>query len=235
MDNHELLEQFSGLSTPQIVDASVRQNQPLRIAPPGLRSLISGSKLAGKALPVRHYGSVDVFLEVMNLAKAGDVLIIDNGGRSDEGCIGDLTVLEAKVSALAGIVHWGFHRDTTELVEIGLPLFSYGSCPAGPLRSDPREPEVFSSARFGDFLVTGEDAVFADDDGAVFVPLQNIEVLLSTAKEIRDIERGQAELLGRGENLRVQLRFDEFLAKRSADTSFTFREHLRQIGGAMEE
>ena len=102
MENHKLSEQFSKLSTPQIVDACMRQNQPLRIAPPRLRSLIAGSKLAGRALPVRHYGSVDVFLEVMNLAKAGDVLVIDNGGRSDEGCIGDLTVLEAKVSALAG-------------------------------------------------------------------------------------------------------------------------------------
>jgi regulator of RNase E activity RraA len=163
------------------------------------------------------------------------VLVIDNGGRPDEGCIGDLTALEAKSSALAGIVHWGFHRDTPELVEIGLPLFSYGSCPAGPIRSDPRESEVFSSARFGDFLATGQDAVFADDDGAVFVTFQIVKEILSTAREIRDIERGQAELFHRGKNLRMQLRFDDYLSKRTADPSYTFREHLRQIGGAMEE
>jgi hypothetical protein len=37
-------------------------------------------------LPVRHYGSVDVFLEAFGRAQAGDVPVIDNGGRSDEAC-----------------------------------------------------------------------------------------------------------------------------------------------------
>jgi hypothetical protein len=60
MNNLDLAKRFSNLSTPQIVDACVRQDLPLRIAPPGIRSLIPGSKLAGRALPVRHYGSVDV-------------------------------------------------------------------------------------------------------------------------------------------------------------------------------
>jgi 4-hydroxy-4-methyl-2-oxoglutarate aldolase len=39
----------------------------------------------------------------MEKAEPGDVLVIDNGGRMDEGCIGDLTVLEAQASGLAGI------------------------------------------------------------------------------------------------------------------------------------
>jgi 4-hydroxy-4-methyl-2-oxoglutarate aldolase len=34
----------------------------------------------------------------MEHAAPGDVLVIDNGGREDEGCIGDLAALEACAS-----------------------------------------------------------------------------------------------------------------------------------------
>lgn len=235
MENHNLGEQFLDLSTPVIADACVRLNQAIRIAPPGIRSLIPGGKLAGRVVPVRHYGSVDVFLEAMSEANLGDVLAIDNGGRSDEGCIGDLTALEAIDAGLAGMVLWGFHRDTAELQQLGFPIFSYGSCPAGPMRVAQREPEALSSARFSDFIVTREDAVFADDDGVLFVSLENLREILSTAQDIQGTERKQAELLHRGKNLREQLRFDSYLQKRANESSYTFREHLRNIGGAIEE
>lgn len=38
-----------------------------------------------------------------------------------------------------------------------------------------------------------------------------------------------------GETLRQQTAFDEYLARRDADPAYTFRRHLRGIGGAIEE
>lgn len=171
----------------------------------------------------------------MTAAEPGDVLVIDNAGRSDEGCIGDLTTLEAKANKLAGIIVWGTHRDTPELKQIGLPIFSYGSCPSGPQRLDPRTGDALSVANFGDFKVTTEDVVFADDDGCVFVELKSIEQILKSAREIRTTERAQADKIKVGRTLREQLKFDEYLKKRSTDPNHTFRQHLREIGGAIEE
>lgn len=235
MNNADLNTQFADLTTPLVADACLRLKLPYRVAPAGIRSLNEASHIAGRALPARHYGSVDIFLEAIGAAQTGDVLVIDNGGRADEACIGDLTVLEAQAGGLAGILVWGCHRDTAELLRIGFPVFSYGSYPGGPLRLDPREPEALSVARFGAFTVTSGDVVFADIDGVVFISAERVEDVLTTAHRIAQTERRQAQDVQAGRTLRQQLRFDEYLARRAADAGYTFRQHLRGIGGAVEE
>jgi len=235
MTAEALSSAFASLSTPLIADAALRLKIPFRISPPGIRPITSNQRLAGPALPVRHFGSVDVFLEVMQSAQPGQVLVIDNGGRLDEGCIGDLTALEAQHCDLAGIIVWGAHRDTPELRHIGLPIFSYGTCPSGPQRLEPRDSSALRSARFGEFLVEPTDVVFADDDGCLFVPAGRVDEMLGMAHEIWERERRQAEEIKGGLSLGDQLQFERYLQKRATDPSYTFREHLRKIGGAIEE
>jgi regulator of RNase E activity RraA len=176
-----------------------------------------------------------MFLEAFGLADAGDVLVIDNGGRLDEACVGDLAVLEAQAAGVAGLAVWGLHRDTPDLVAIGLPVFSYGSYPPGPVRLDEREPAALVTARFGPHLVSAGDIVFADDDGVVFVAAEHAEQVLATAHQIWQTERDQARRIRDGQTLRQQTAFDDYLARRTADPSYTFRQHLRRIGGAIEE
>jgi regulator of RNase E activity RraA len=226
---------FEEFTTPFLADACVRLQVPLRAAPAGIRAIPEAARVMGRVLPVRHYGSVDVFLEAMESATSGDILVVDNGGRLDEGCVGDLTALEARAAGLDGIVIWGALRDLSELRRIGLPVFSYGSVPTGPTRLDEREPEALASARVGPWTLGREDAVFGDEDGVLFAPLEKVEELLALSREIFLTERAQADAVHEGTTLRQQLRFREYLERHAADPTYTFRKHLRAIGGAIEE
>ena len=230
-----MLDAFRDLSTPLLADACVRCGVPLRAARPGIRPVVAGQQVAGRVRPARHYGSVDVFLEAFSRAEAGDVLVIDNGGRLDEACVGDLAVLEAGSAGVAGLVVWGLHRDTPELAAIGLPVFSYGSYPAGPTRLTEREPQALATARFGAHLVSDGDIVFADDDGVLFIAAEHTGQVLAAARQIRQTEQDQARRIREGHTLREQTAFDDYMARRAADPSYTFRQHLRRIGGAIEE
>ncbi|MFD4636682.1 RraA family protein [Lentzea sp. NPDC058436] len=216
------------LTTAHLADACIRAGVPVRTAV--LTPVVPGAKAGGRVLPARHAGSVDVFLEALERSEPGDVLVVDNDGRTDEACVGDLIVLEAQKAGLAGVVIWGLHRDTHDIRAIGLPVFSLGANPTGPLSLRDRAPEALSTAEVDQWTVTSDDLVFGDDDGVLFVPASEAEALIEKARGIRDVERAQADRVRQGESLRSQLRFGEYLA-----SGLTFREHLREIGGAVEE
>jgi regulator of RNase E activity RraA len=235
MDQHEVRRRFEALTTAHLADACVRAGVPVRCAPAPMGAVVPGGRLAGRVLPARHAGSVDVFLEAFTGAEAGDVLVVDNGGRRDEACVGDLVVLEAQAAGVAGVVIWGLHRDTADIRAIGLPVFSLGSIPTGPLSPGERPAGALESAAVGEWTVGRADVVFGDDDGVLFLPADRAGELLTLAEGIRDTERRQAARIREGTTLRAQVGFDGYLAARRERPSLTFREHLRSVGGAIEE
>jgi 4-hydroxy-4-methyl-2-oxoglutarate aldolase len=79
MTAKSLYRAFAQLSTPLAADAAFRLKISFGIGPPGIRPITPSQRLPGSA---------------MQGARPVDVLVIDNGGRLDEGCIGDLIAIE---------------------------------------------------------------------------------------------------------------------------------------------
>jgi regulator of RNase E activity RraA len=83
--------------------------------------------------------------------------------------------------------------------------------------------------------VSREDLVLGDDDGVLFLPRPQAGEIFTLAETIRDTERRQAERIRAGVSLRTQVQFSAYLAKREKTPSLSFRDHLRTVGGAIEE
>jgi regulator of RNase E activity RraA len=113
-------------------------------------------------------------------------------------------------------------------------VWSLGTCPNGPLELRKRADTALLAANIGKVTVTAEDYVFADDDGVVVVSAQDLQRIITTAKDIADREGAQAVRLMKGELLRDQLDLQQYVSKRNTDPSFTFRDHLKSFGGAIE-
>ena len=231
----EWIERLDLLSTPHLADACLRVGVPVRCAPSDLQAIDVTMHCAGRVRPARHVGSVDIFLEALEHAEPGDVLVVDDAGRHDRSCVGDMVTREVQMAGLAGIVIWGCHRDTLELLEIGLPFFSQGKISTGPLSVDRRSPDALEWARVGNWVVSPEDVVVGDCDGVIFLPIDRLPEIVSAAEAIRNTEHQQAEMVRCGKSLRAQLAFNDYLAEYSRNSAYGFREHLRKIGGAVEE
>lgn len=222
------------LTTPHLADGCLRTGVPIRFAPSGVQAVSGGMRCHGRARPVRHVGSIDVFLEAFDGVQDGEVMVIDNGGRLDEACIGDIILLEGKAAGLTGFVIWGLHRDAKELREIAFPVFSLGSLPTGPQRLHPRPADIFTRASFGTHAITTDDYVVADENGVLFLPIGQLGNVAQAAAIYRDTEAKQLAAMRTGRSYRSQTKFNDYLKRRDADATYGFRQHLKDIAAAGE-
>jgi regulator of RNase E activity RraA len=129
---------------------------------------------------------------------------------------------------------WGAHRDTVAIRAIGIPLWSLGTCPVGPQELRTRSLHALDAATVGRTTVTRDDVVFADEDGVVFVSADDAPRVVASAREIAAREQAQASQLAAGMLLRTQFDLDQYLARGREDPAYTFRDHLKARGGAIE-
>lgn len=126
-------------------------------------------QLLGTAFTVRvPQGDNLMFHAAMDLAKPGDVIVIDAGGFKDRAIFGELMATYCQSRGIKGIVCDGAIRDRASLAAMeDFCVYARATTPNGPYKNGPGEINV--PVVIGGKLVHPGDIVVGDDDGVLFV------------------------------------------------------------------
>jgi 4-hydroxy-4-methyl-2-oxoglutarate aldolase len=196
-----LIERLAKLDTCAVSDGMDRLG--LKGATFGVRPVWPCPKIVGRAVtmkikpagldkPKHHLG-----VQTIVAAGAGDIIVIDNGGRADTSCWGGLLSLAARTKGVSGVVIDGACRDVDESRDVGFPVYARGAVPMtarGRIMQESFNLEI----EFAGVQVHPGDLVIADGSGVIIIPRQKEEDVVKEAETVAATEARMAEGIRQG-------------------------------------
>lgn len=141
-----------------------------------LRPLHAGGPMAGPALTVKTRPGDNLMVhKALDMAQAGDVIVVDAGGDLTNALIGELMLAYAESRRLGGIVIHGAVRDLAAIRASRLPVFATGVTHRGPYKDGPGE--VNATISIEGMVIAPGDLVIGDDDGVLAIPFDATETV----------------------------------------------------------
>ncbi|MDQ0221137.1 RraA family protein [Peribacillus cavernae] len=182
--DQEVIDGFKGIATPNIADVMGRfraMNHMIKsINKPGIH-------IVGSAFTVRTHPSDNLMVhKAIDLARPGDIIVVDACGDMGNAILGEIMCHYAKVKGITGYVVDGPVRDLQGIANMDFPVFARGGTPRGPYKEGPGE--INTTISCGDVPVSPGDILVGDDDGVVVVPKEEASKVLAQAREIQEKE-----------------------------------------------
>jgi regulator of RNase E activity RraA len=152
-----------------------------------LRPMHAGGRMAGPALTIKTRPGDNLMIhKALQLAKPGDVIVVDAGGDLTNALVGEIMVGDAIKQGLGGFVMNGAIRDAGALRAGSFPVFAAGVTHRGPYKDGPGEINV--PIAIDGMVIEPGDLVIGDEDGLLCVPFDDVERLLAAARQKQVIE-----------------------------------------------
>ncbi|MDN5861008.1 MAG: dimethylmenaquinone methyltransferase [Pseudonocardia sp.] len=202
-----LLAQLRELATTQLADAG----GPAAVMGPGIAHVAGGgAEICGPAVTVWTMpGDILHVLKAVDLVSAGDVLVIDGGGRLDAAVVGDIVADALRGLGCAGLVVDGAVRDVAGIDATGLATFARGAYPAIGSKSGPGAINV--DVQCGGVTVRPGDLVRADSSGIVVVPCGRLADAVERGRAVAEREHEWRQRIAAGTPLPAATGIDAVL------------------------
>lgn len=205
----EIVAAFRGFATANVADVLGRFGG-MR---PDIKAIKEGVGLCGPAITVKLRPADNLMLhKAVDLAHAGDVLVVETGGNCTNAPWGELLTLSALKKGIAGLVIDGVIRDVSAIRSLGFPVFARGTSPNGCDKDGPGEVNV--PIVCGGVTVYPGDIVLGDDDGVVVVPRERAEDIAERVRRKVAQEDERKKEIASGVIVRPEI--DEILRRKGA-------------------
>jgi 4-hydroxy-4-methyl-2-oxoglutarate aldolase len=144
--------------------------------------------------PKRHLGTAAI-----EAACLGDVIVVDNGGRTYAGSWGGILSVAAKAAGVAGVVADGACRDVDEARDMDFPVYARAGVSI-TARGRIVEESFQQPIEVCGVIVNPGDLVIADWSGVVFICADRAEEVLAAAEDIAAREIAMAEAVRSGKS-----------------------------------
>lgn len=188
-------EALTKLSTANISDGGHRAESIT-----GLYPIYQNIKLIGNAITVRTFpGDWAKPVEAIDVAKEGDVIVIDAGGVGP-AIWGELATHSALQKKISGVVINGAIRDIAEIRKLNFPAFTKMVMPTAG------EPKGFGEInipiQISGIQINPGDWIVGDDDGLMVIPLSEADVRVNYGMDCLEREnRIREEILSEKSSL----------------------------------
>lgn len=201
-EDQELVALFQGLDTPGVSDAMDKLGLPGQCL--GVMPLDNYKQVVvGPAFTVKYVsastpaGTVGDFIDDV---AAGDVVVIDNDGRTDCTVWGDIMTQYAGIRKIAATVIDGVCRDVNKVLDDGYPMFTKGRF----MRTGKDRVQVEAvngTVSIGTARVSARDIVVADANGVVVVPRGRAREVAELARKVETVEAEIRNQIAQGKTL----------------------------------
>jgi regulator of RNase E activity RraA len=191
----DVVARFSRIAVANVSDVMSRMSA----GGPDLRPMHGGGVLAGPALTVKTRPGDNLMIHrALDLAVAGDVIVVDAGGDLTNSLIGEMMLSIAERKRLGGVVLNGAVRDSASIRAKNFPVFAAGVTHRGPYKDGPGEINVPIS--IGGMVIEPGDLILGDDDGLLCVPYDAVEAVYPHALKKQQDEGRQIKAIMDGTN-----------------------------------
>ncbi|MDO4260583.1 MAG: RraA family protein [Eubacteriales bacterium] len=183
-----LVARFKGMPVANIDDNMER----IAAVDAGIEPIGNKGQMLGTAFTIRvPQGDNLMFHVAMDMAKPGDVILIDAGGFTERAIFGELMATYCKSRGIAGIVCDGAIRDREGLAALeNFRVYARATTPNGPYKNGAGEINV--PIVIGGKVVHPGDIVVGDDDGIIFIDPAVAEELAAATKSV---QRKEADIM----------------------------------------